>query len=104
MIFKRLDPTEQKAGLPGTRSTPLSPLKDIEVAANEKLDPWLPQIGQPLSARRVIGLLMLLPLMFAARGFIGYLSSYCLGWVSERVINDLRLDVLIKLNSLSAIY
>ena len=37
-------------------------------------------------------------------GFVGYLSSYCLAWVSERVITDLRLDVLAKLESLSIDY
>jgi len=31
----------------------------------------------------------------------GYLSSYCLAWVGERVVNDLRGDVLEKLSSLS---
>jgi len=65
------------------------------------IDPWLPISGRPLDWRQVAGVLLLLPLLFAVRGYIGYLSSYCLGWVSERVINDLRLDVLIKLNSLS---
>src|SRR5262245_10391528 len=65
------------------------------------IDPWLPRQGRPLDAKQATGVLLLLPALFAFRGFIGYMSSYCLGWVSERVINDLRLDVLIKLNSLS---
>jgi len=37
----------------------------------------------------------------AIRGFVGYLSSYCMAWVSERVVNDLRVDVLKKLTGLS---
>ncbi len=67
----------------------------------DSIDPWLPRQGRPLDFPQAIGVLLLLPALFAFRGFIGYLSSYCLGWVSERVINDLRLDVLLKLNSLS---
>lgn len=65
------------------------------------LDAWLPRIGRPLDRYQLIGGLFLLPVLVAFRGYIGYLSSYCLGWVSERVVNDLRLDVLTKLNSLS---
>jgi len=41
------------------------------------------------------------PLLVAIRGFVGYLSSYCMAWVSERVVNDLRVDVLKKLTGLS---
>ncbi|MBI3191139.1 MAG: ABC transporter ATP-binding protein, partial [Pedosphaera parvula] len=51
--------------------------------------------------QQVAGVLILLPLLMALRGFLGYFSSYFMGWVSERAINDMRLDVLIKLNSLS---
>lgn len=57
--------------------------------------------GKPLNWKRILGVLLVLPALLAFRGFIGYFSSYCLGWVSERVINDLRLDVLTKLNTLS---
>ncbi|HVK57414.1 MAG TPA: ABC transporter ATP-binding protein, partial [Candidatus Kapabacteria bacterium] len=49
----------------------------------------------------VVGLLFFFPLLFAFRGYIGYLSSYCMGWVSERVISDLRQDVFHKLSTLS---
>ncbi len=68
------------------------------------VDPWFPKKGEPLSAQRVLGALLLLPLLAAFRGYVGFLSSYCMGWVSERVITDLRADVLIKLNSLSLDY
>jgi subfamily B ATP-binding cassette protein MsbA len=64
-------------------------------------DPWLPRAGEPLSAGQAIGILVLFPLMFAGRGYLGYLSSYCMGWVSERVVNDLRQDVFQKLSTLS---
>ena len=66
-----------------------------------RIDPWLPADGRELDALQVTGILVLFPLLFAFRGYLGYLSSYCMGWVSERVINDLRLDVFKKLSSLS---
>jgi subfamily B ATP-binding cassette protein MsbA len=48
--------------------------------------------------------LFFFPVLVAIRGLAGYLSSYCLAWTSERVVNDLRLDVLKKLSSLSLDY
>ena len=64
-------------------------------------DQWLPALGKRPDARQVVGLLFLFPFLAIFRGFSGYLSSYCLAWVSERVVNDLRIDVLKKLNTLS---
>jgi subfamily B ATP-binding cassette protein MsbA len=64
-------------------------------------DPWLPKDTGELDAKQVVGLLFFFPLLFAFRGYIGYLSSYCMGWVSERVISDLRQDVFQKLSTLS---
>jgi ATP-binding cassette, subfamily B, bacterial MsbA len=65
------------------------------------VDPWLPWKDRRLDAKQVAGLVLFFPLLFAFRGYIGYLSSYCMGWVSERVVNDLRQDVFEKLSSLS---
>jgi subfamily B ATP-binding cassette protein MsbA len=65
------------------------------------IDPWLPTAARALDGRQVIGVLVLFPFLFAFRGYIGYLSSYCMGWVSERVVNDLRQDVFNKLSTLS---
>jgi ABC-type multidrug transport system fused ATPase/permease subunit len=65
------------------------------------VDPWLPYAHRPLDWRQIVGGLLFFPVLVAMRGFVGYLSSYCMGWVSERVVNDLRLDVLRKLSSLS---
>lgn len=69
--------------------------------ANEIVDPWLPLSGRPIDTRQLIGGLLFLPILVAFRGYIGYLSSYCMSWVSERVIRDLRLNLLEKLNTLS---
>lgn len=65
------------------------------------VDPWLPRLGRTIDWRQFLGALLFLPALVALRGFSGYLSSYCLSWVSERVVNDLRGDVLEKLSGLS---
>ncbi len=65
------------------------------------LDSWLPRLGRPLDWRQVIGGILFLPLLVTVRSVTNYLSSYCIGWASERMINDMRLDVLDKLSSLS---
>ncbi|MGZ4975041.1 MAG: ABC transporter ATP-binding protein, partial [Limisphaerales bacterium] len=65
------------------------------------VDPWLPKMKRKLDTKQIIGGLLLLPFLVAIRGAVGYLSTYCLSWVSERAINDLRVDILAKLNTLS---
>ncbi len=113
-IFERLSPEETAAlaaqAVP-QQPTPLpgagfgarlkSSAQNLEKRVEKALDAWLPFRGRSLDWKQMLGGLLLLPLLVAFRGYVGYLSSYCLGWVSERVINDLRLDVLQKLNSLS---
>ncbi|MDB6057458.1 MAG: ABC-type multidrug transport system fused ATPase/permease subunit [Verrucomicrobiales bacterium] len=76
-------------------------LKEVGAAVDKFVDPWLPRIGTKLTTRQMIGGLLLLPLLVAIRGAASYLSTYCLSWVSERAINDLRVDILAKLNTLS---
>ncbi|MGY8656814.1 MAG: ABC transporter ATP-binding protein [Verrucomicrobiia bacterium] len=68
---------------------------------DETIDVWLPMVGRELEARQIAGLLLMLPMLVALRGFLGYASSYCLGWVGTRVINDMRVRVLEKMNLLS---
>jgi subfamily B ATP-binding cassette protein MsbA len=68
---------------------------------NAAVDRMLPLRGRKPDFLQILGGLLFLPILGAFRGYIGYLSSYCMNWVSERVIKDLRLDVLLKLNSLS---
>ena len=38
----------------------------------------------------VIGIAMLIPLAMVLRGILAYLSSYCMAWVSSRVLRDMR--------------
>ncbi len=73
-------------------------------SVNDAIDPWLPRVEVEFDWRRLLGGLLFLPLLALARGATDYFSSYCMGWVSERVINDLRCDVLAKLTSLSLDY
>jgi len=113
-VLDRLDPNavamtapavdKSAAPLPKSAKQIQQSVGQIRQSLNETFDPWLPAAGRPLDARQIAGLLLLIPLLVAARGFIGYFSSYFLAWVAERVINDMRLDVLIKLNSLSLDY
>ncbi|MCD6049902.1 MAG: ABC-type multidrug transport system fused ATPase/permease subunit, partial [Verrucomicrobia bacterium] len=107
--------------LPGGTATNLAvasqpPVDPLELAAEQKLksraqqvlasmdaalDPWLPMSGRTMDWRQMLGGFLLLPLLVATRSFLGYLSSYCMNWVSERMMNDLRYDVLAKLYQLS---
>jgi len=73
-------------------------------AADRALDGWLPRRGVDFDWRRILGGLMFLPVLAVIRGTVDYLSNYCMGWVSERVIADIRYDVLAKLTSLSLDY
>ena len=68
---------------------------------SQLVDPWLPYAGRPVDWLQVLGGILIFPTLIAIRGFMGYLTAYCMAWVGEKVVNDLRTDVLIKLNSLS---
>jgi subfamily B ATP-binding cassette protein MsbA len=68
------------------------------------IDPWLPRLHRALDVRQVVGGILFLPLLVAVRGALGYLSSYCMNWASNHLINDVRFDVLKKLQSLSMDY
>jgi ABC-type multidrug transport system fused ATPase/permease subunit len=71
---------------------------------NRTIDPWLPRANADLTWKAIVGCVLLLPLLALLRGATEYGSNYCMGWVSERVINDLRCDVLRKLTTLSFDY
>lgn len=80
----------------------------LKVRLDEKtrqwVDPWLPLAGRPVDGLQVVGAILFFPALVAIRGIMGFGSSYCMAWVGERVVNDLRTDVLLKLNSLSLDY
>ncbi|MGZ8901265.1 MAG: ABC transporter ATP-binding protein, partial [Limisphaerales bacterium] len=104
-LLNRVFPQESSSvqEVPNTAST--RKIAEFTASTRENfsaaVDPWLPKDKRPLDTRQVLGLLFFFPLLFAFRGYIGYLSSYCMGWVSERVISDLRQDVFRKLSTLS---
>jgi ABC-type multidrug transport system fused ATPase/permease subunit len=70
-------------------------------ATAQAIDPWLPRMGRPLDWRQVVGVLLFLPILVTIRSSADYTSNYSMGWVGERVIRDLRLDIMGKLSSLS---
>jgi subfamily B ATP-binding cassette protein MsbA len=76
----------------------------LDAKTRQWLDPWLPYAGGSITWRQIAGGLLFFPALVAFRGLMGYLSSYCMGWVGEKVVNDLRTDVLVKLNGLSLDY
>jgi ABC-type multidrug transport system fused ATPase/permease subunit len=101
-----LETKERKARRPSLAVFPNldTRLQSWRKSLDETIDPWLPRLGATLDWRRILGGLMLLPLIAAVRGTTDYLSNYCMAWVSERVSNDLRGDILGKLTSLSLDY
>jgi subfamily B ATP-binding cassette protein MsbA len=76
-------------------------LRSWDNNVRQTLDPWLPQAGRKPDWRQILGGLLFLPCLVSIRSGTGYLSSYCMGWVGERVVNDLRMDLLRKLSTLS---
>ncbi len=91
--------TQSKSPLSGTELGRM--VKRLGENLQTTVDPWLPRLGHPLGWRQVVGALFLLPLLVFLRATTDYMSNYCMGWVGERVIRDLRLDIMEKLSSLS---
>lgn len=79
-------------------------LKSLQASILKTLDPFLPLMGRPLDLLQIIGGMVFFAGFALVRGIIGYLSSYCLAWSSDRVMNDLKCEALVKLNSLSMDY
>jgi ABC-type multidrug transport system fused ATPase/permease subunit len=106
--FGRLDPSTQTTSQSSEDGPPVSfnqkvkaKVKAIGRSVDNAVDPWLPARGRRLDWRQVIGGMFLLPFLVALRGIVSYLSTYCLSWVSERAMSELRIDVLTKMSSLS---
>ncbi|MEO0454415.1 MAG: ABC transporter ATP-binding protein [Verrucomicrobiota bacterium] len=70
----------------------------------QQLDPWVPLKGRPLDWRQITGGVLLIAILSALRGSMGFLSSYCMSWANEQMIQDLRAAIVKKLNSLSLGY
>jgi len=76
-------------------------LREMIAGWKEAADPWFPQVGNPVTWRHWLFLLLFLPLLLAFRGAMDYLSNYLLGWVGEYAVRDIRMDVMEKLSTLS---
>lgn len=76
----------------------------LKTKTHQFVDPWLPRVGRAIDARQIVGGLLFLPAIVGLRGLSQFLSATSMASVSERVVNDLRGDVLVKLQSLSLDY
>jgi subfamily B ATP-binding cassette protein MsbA len=95
-----------RVDLPSAASAPSAPvftraLETLGQRIQAGVDPWLPRAGRELDWRQCLGLFLFLPLLVGIRASSDYFSNYCMGWVSERVIRDMRLDLMEKLSALS---
>lgn len=79
-------------------------LENFRKNVDEFIDPWLPKAKSAFTWQRIVGGLLFLPLLALLLSATDYAADYFMGWVTERVINDLRIDVLAKLNTLSLDY
>lgn len=100
--------TEEDDEASGFGSTLVTWIKERETklkAYSEDLsNQWLPGFGDPLTTRHIIGACLLVPLVAGFRGSMEFLSKYGIGWVGERVVNDLRIKVFNTLSGLSLDY
>ena len=89
--LERLSPDLVAADKKGKLPSPFSPhLNKLKQRVDRAIDPWLPKQGVRLDWKMFLGGLLFLPLLVTVRSVTDYLSNYCMGWVSERVVNDLR--------------
>jgi len=116
-LFNRLTPTPsqtpsvaQVESIPATET--LSFDKKLKAALKEKgmaikesfqaaSDEWLPRMGQKITWKQMLGGFSLLPLVMGLRAMASYFSTYCLTWVSARVIRDMQVAALRKAQELS---
>ena len=104
IVVDKKEAAGELTGMAAWRSRMAGRISQFGQAVDHVLDPWLPLLGRTPDWKQILGGLLLIPILVAFRGYIGYLSSYCMAWVSERVVRDLRIDLLDKLNTLSMDY
>jgi len=76
----------------------------IKKKAGDLSDEWLPRIDQKATWQQLLGGFFLLPLVMGSRAMASYFSTYCLTWVSARVIRDMQMAALRKVQDLSVAY
>jgi len=99
-LFERLSPSPVAAGQTDPQGL-ASRLSEDFAAGMEKV---LPRSGQPITPWQAAGAVLFLPFLMLVRSGAGYLSAYCMTWVSVRVVRDMQIRVLEKLHSLSLDY
>jgi subfamily B ATP-binding cassette protein MsbA len=114
-LFNRLAPAESVSATTHLSSNKIFKLSSEEAssspwrlcirntveAAKSFADRWRPATGQAFTWQRALGGFFLLPLIVGLRALTNYLSTYCLTWVSARVIRDMQLAALRKVQELS---
>ena len=116
-LFNRLSPVSTQPppapvieSIPATETVSLdkkvkAALKKKGVAIKESFqavsDEWLPRMGQKITWKQMLGGFSLLPLVMGLRAMASYFSTYCLTWVSARVIRDMQVAALRKAQELS---
>ncbi len=101
-LIDRMTPASEQWAAKTETTGRIAELKTrLEGLTDRSIDPYLPRRGRALDWRQVAGGLLILPLLVALRGTVSFLTSYCLGWVSERVVYGLRVNVLERLSTLS---
>ena len=76
----------------------------LRTAAERGLDLFFPEMGVPITWLQAIGAILGLPILVSIRSAGQYLSAYWMSWVGERMVNDLRVEVLDRLSQLSLNY
>ena len=99
-LFERLTPSPVPSGQVDPQGL-ASRLSDDFARAVETV---LPRAGSPITPVQAAGAVLFLPLLMLLRSGAGYLSAYCMSWVSVRVVRDMQIRVLQKLHSLSLDY
>ena len=116
-LFNRLSPVPTQTSpatviesIPATEAVSFdiklkASLKESGVAIKESFqaasDEWLPRMGQKITWKQMLGGFSLLPLVMGLRAMASYFSTYCLTWVSARVIRDMQVAALRKAQELS---
>lgn len=103
-LTEKAEPKPEKApkvALPDALSSLNQKARDLGNNLETALDPWLPHARQPIDWRQIVGLLCFIPGLVLIRAIADYMNNYYIGWVSERVVRDMRLDLMTKFSSLS---
>jgi len=101
----KLQPEEEVATTPSLSKNLKKAWKEKTRAISDYLksipDKWLPRMGQLVTWRQMLGGFFLLPIVMGGRAMASYFSTYCLTWVSARVIRDMQVAALRKAQELS---